>query len=60
MVKYFDHVTNNKLKEIVRTEENWSEVLAKRKPKYAEHVMRGSSGWLVQLAVEGYIEGKKG
>ena len=22
--------------------------------------MRGSSGWLVQLAVEGYIEGKKG
>ena len=59
-IKYFDLVTNSKLKEIIGTEENWSKVLAKRKLNYAGHVMRGSSCWLVQLAVEGYIEGKQG
>ena len=59
-IRYTDHVTNTRVKEIIRVERNWSEDLARRKLRYAGHIMRGSSGGLVQLVLEGYIEGKKG
>ena len=59
-IRYTDHVTNRRVKEIIRVERNWSEDLARRKLRYAGHIMRGSSGGLVQLVLEGYIEGKKG
>ena len=59
-IRYTDHVTNTRVKEIIRVESNWSEDLARRKLRYAGHIMRGSSGGLVQLVLEGYIEGKKG
>ena len=59
-IRYTDHVTNTRMKEIIRIKRNWSEDLARRKLRYACHIMRGSSGGLVQLVLEGYIEGKKG
>ncbi|GFR57958.1 endonuclease-reverse transcriptase [Elysia marginata] len=34
--------------------------LMKRKLRYAGHIMRGSSGPLLQLSQEGKIEGKRG
>ncbi|GFS02544.1 eukaryotic translation initiation factor 3 subunit F [Elysia marginata] len=34
--------------------------LMKRKLRYAGHTMRGSSGPLLQLSLEGKIEGKRG
>ena len=58
-IKYTDHVTNKRVKEIIGVEANWSEDLAKGKLRYAGHIMRGSSGGLVQLVLEGYIVGKK-
>ena len=58
-IRYTDHVTNTRVKEIIRVERNWLEDLARRKLRYAGHIMRGSSGGLVQLVL-GYIEGKKG
>ena len=59
-IRYTDHVTNARVKEIIGVERSWSEDLARRKLRYAGHIMRGSSGGLVQLVLEGYIEGKKG
>ena len=59
-IRYTDHVTNTRVKEIIGVERSWSEDLARRKLRYAGHIMRGSSGGLAQLVLEGYIEGKKG
>ena len=59
-IRCTDHVTSTRVKEIIGVERNWSEDLARRKLRYAGHIMRGSSGGLVQLVLEGYIEGKKG
>ena len=59
-IKYSDHVTNQKVKEIMKTENNWAEDLVKKKLKFAGHVMRGSNGKLTQMVLEGFIEGKKG
>ena len=59
-IKYTDHVTKKRVKEIIGVEGNWWEDLARRKRRYAGHIMRGSSGGLVQLVLEGFIEGKKG
>ena len=59
-IRYTDHVTNIRVKEIIVVERGWSEDLARRKIRYAGHIMRGSSGGLVQLVLEGYIEVKKG
>ena len=38
---------------------NWGTELAKRKMKYAGHVLRGSAGELVKLVLEGRVEGKR-
>ena len=59
-ISYTDHVANIRVKEIIGVERSWSEDLASRKLRYAGHIMRGSSGGLVQLVLEGYNEGKKG
>ena len=59
-IRYTDYVTNTRVKEVTGVERSWSEDLARRKLRYAGHIMRGSSGGLVQLVLEGYIEGKKG
>ena len=59
-IRYTDHVTNTRVKEIIGVERSWSEDFARRKVRYAGHIMRGSSGGLVQLVLESYIEGKKG
>ena len=59
-IRFTDHVTNTRVKEIIGVERSWWEDLARRKLSYTCHNMRGSSGGLVQLVLEGYIEGKKG
>ena len=59
-IKYSDHVTNQKVKEIMKMENNWAEDLVKKKLKFVGHVMRGSNGKLTQMVLEGFIEGKKG
>ena len=58
IIRYTDHVTNTRVKEIIGFERSWSEDLARRKLRYAGHIMRGSSGGLVRLVLEGYIEGQ--
>ena len=55
-IRYTDHVTNTRVKEIIGVERNWSEDLARRKLRYAGHIMRGSSGGLVQLVT---LKGRK-
>ena len=47
---------NKRMKEIIGVKGNWSEGMARRKRRYADHIMRGSSSGLVQLALEGSIE----
>ena len=59
-IRYTDHVTNTRVKEIIGVERSWSEDLARRKLRYAGHIMRGSSGGLVQLVLEGYMVTLKG
>ena len=59
-VRYTYHVTNKKVKEILRLKNNkWSEDIAKRKMRFAGHIMRGSSGGLIQVVLEGMIDGKR-
>ena len=55
-----DDVTNTRVKDIIGVERSWSEDLVRKKFRYAGHILRGSSGGLVQLVLVGYIEGKKG
>ena len=58
-IKYMDHVTNAKVKELMgaKEENSWSTELARRKMHYAGHVLRGSAGSLCQLVLEGWVEG---
>ena len=59
-IKYTDHVANKRVKEYMRTEEIWADDLAKRKLRFAVHILRGSSGKLAQqIVVEGFIDGKR-
>ncbi|KAG1668804.1 Craniofacial development protein 2 [Nymphon striatum] len=59
-VKYTDHVTNKKVKERIGAEKiQWAEDLARRKLKFAGHVMRGRCETLTQLVLEGLVEGKR-
>ena len=44
----------------MNVEEDLVSVLARRKLKYAEHVLRGSGGELLSLLSEGLLEGKTG
>ena len=43
----------------MRIKEKWADDLAKRKLRFAGHILRGSSGQLAQIVVEGFIEGKR-
>ncbi|GFR76289.1 endonuclease-reverse transcriptase [Elysia marginata] len=50
-------------KEIVQMADVWERLLQqlmKRQLRYAGHIMRGSWGPLLQLSLEGKIEGKRG
>ncbi|KAG1652745.1 Protein FAM234B [Nymphon striatum] len=59
-VKYTDHVTNKKVKELIGAENiQWAEDLARRKLKFAGHVMRRCCDTLTQLVLEGLVEGKR-
>ena len=58
-IKYTDHVTNRRVKEYMRTEKIWADDLAKSKLRFAGHILRGSSGKLAQIVVEGFIDGKR-
>ena len=60
-IKYSDHATNRKVREItgVDKKNNWRTELAKRKIKDAGHVLRGSARELAQLMLEERVEGKR-
>ncbi|KAG1659849.1 hypothetical protein GQR58_022300 [Nymphon striatum] len=59
-VKYTDHVTSKKVKELIGAENiQWAEDLSGRKLKFAGHVMRGCCDTLTQLVLEGLVEGKR-
>ena len=61
-LKYADHVTDTKVKELMgaKKEISWSTELARKKMCYAGHVLRGSRRSLCQLVLEGWVEGNKG
>ena len=64
-IKFTDNVTNKKVREnmAVKVEDDWGGGaidLAKRKLRYAGHILRGSEEGLLQLVLEGKVEGRKG
>ncbi|KAG1653599.1 hypothetical protein GQR58_025468 [Nymphon striatum] len=58
-ISWTDRITNEKVLQLMRTEEILLKRLKERKVRFAGHVMRGSSGDLLNLIleVEGSIEG---
>ncbi|KAG1714924.1 NKAP family protein [Nymphon striatum] len=52
-----ERITNEKVLQLMRTEEILLKRLKERKMRFAGHVMRGSSGDLLNLILEGSIEG---
>ncbi|GFR89570.1 endonuclease-reverse transcriptase [Elysia marginata] len=59
-VPWTEKKTNNEIIKIVGVGEKRLQQLMKRKLRYAGHIMRGSSGPLLQLSLEGKIERKRG
>ena len=59
-ISWKEHKTNKEVLHTVVVKERLLEQLIKRKMRYAGHVIRGSSGHLLQLALEGRIEGRRG
>ncbi|KAG1650512.1 hypothetical protein GQR58_027944 [Nymphon striatum] len=60
-IKYTDHMTNKKVKECIAAENiQWAEDFAKRKLKFAGHIIRGQDEHkLARLVMKGLVEGKK-
>ncbi|GFR82201.1 endonuclease-reverse transcriptase [Elysia marginata] len=52
--------TDKEITQMANVGERLLQQLMKRKLRYAGHIIRGSSGPLLQLSLEGKIEGKKG
>ncbi|GFS05224.1 endonuclease-reverse transcriptase [Elysia marginata] len=59
-VPWTEKKTNREIIQMADVDERLLQQLIKRKPRYAGHIMRGSSGPLLQLSLEGKIEGKRG
>ncbi|GFR75524.1 endonuclease-reverse transcriptase [Elysia marginata] len=59
-VPWTEKKTNKEIIEMADVDERLLQQLMKRKLRYAGHIMRGSSGPLLQLSLEGKIEGKRG
>ena len=57
-ITYRDRVTNVEVLRRMDCNLSFVERIAKRKMRYAGHVMRGSSGRLMQNILEGHIEGR--
>ena len=58
-VTYRDRVTNVEVLRRMDCTLSFVERIAKRKMKYAGHLMRGSSGRLMLNMLEGYVEGRR-
>ncbi|KAG1682988.1 Myelin transcription factor 1-like protein [Nymphon striatum] len=56
-ISWTERITNEKVLQLMRTEEILLKRLKERKMRFAGHVMRGSSGDLLNLILEGSIEG---
>ncbi|GFR70857.1 eukaryotic translation initiation factor 3 subunit F [Elysia marginata] len=59
-VPWTEKKTNKEIIQMADVGERLLQQLMKRKLRYAGHIMRGSSGPLLQLSLEGKIEGKRG
>ena len=58
-ISYVDHINNEEVRRRMKCEENWVDEVGKRKLRFAGHVPRGSGGSLMQIMIEGYIDGTK-
>ncbi|KAG1679191.1 Protein draper [Nymphon striatum] len=56
-ISWTERITNEKVSQLMRTEEILLKRLKERKMRFAGHVMRGSSRDLLNLILEGSIEG---
>lgn len=56
-ISWTEKMTNEKVLTLMGINENLLNRLKERKMKFAGHVLRGSSGKLLNLILEGYIEG---
>ncbi|GFR64234.1 eukaryotic translation initiation factor 3 subunit F [Elysia marginata] len=59
-VPWTEKKTNKEIIQMADVGERLLQQLMKRKPRYAGHIMRGSSGPLLQLSLERKMEGKRG
>ncbi|GFR58002.1 endonuclease-reverse transcriptase [Elysia marginata] len=59
-VLWTEEKTNKEIIQIADIGERLLQQLMKRKVRYAGHIMRGRSGLLLQLPLEGKIKGKRG
>ncbi|GFR76996.1 eukaryotic translation initiation factor 3 subunit F [Elysia marginata] len=59
-VPWTEKKNNKEIIQMADVGERLSQQLMKRKIRYAGHIMRGSSGPLLQLSLEGKVEGKRG
>ena len=59
-ISWKEHQRNEDILKKVNVKERLTQQLVKRKIRYAGHIMRGSSGPLLKLALEGKINGKRG
>ena len=58
-IKYVKHISNTEVKDRLHIKQNWSEDLGKRKLQFAGHIMRESGNELMQVVLEGKIEGTR-
>ena len=59
-ISWREHKTNKEVLQTADVTERLLDQLIKRKMRYAGHVIRGSSGHLLQLALEGRIDARRG
>ncbi|GFS24163.1 eukaryotic translation initiation factor 3 subunit F [Elysia marginata] len=59
-IPWTEKKTNKEIIQMADVGERLLRQVMKRKLRYPRHMMRGSSGPLIQLSLEGKIEGKRG
>jgi len=59
-ISWKDHVTNEMVEQRMGCQMKLATRLCQRKARFAGHIMRGSSGGLASLVIEGTIEGTRG
>ena len=58
-ISWKEMICNEKVLDMIGKRKSLPKDLIKRKMRFAGHIMRGSSGFLPRLVLEGMIEGKR-